>query len=103
MIDRRSHTDRLVAADQVLVGATLRDRFLTAFILRNAGLFVSSMAVPLEAACCQDSSGPAELDVDAVSFAVIHGEAPAPGGNGYEPLALGLIEEWPLPDGEDDM
>lgn len=53
MIAHRSQTDphRLSATDQVLDGATLRDRFLTAFVLRNAGFF--PVGNPSEAADCE--------------------------------------------------
>jgi len=109
MIDRRSQTDRhrLLAADQVLEGATLRDRFLTAFILRNVGFFASGVAAQREAAarceavCYPSSLGPDELDVDAVSFSVVQGGTP--GGNGYEPIATVMIEDWFFTDGDDDM
>jgi len=89
----------LPATDQVLAGATLRDRFLTAFILRNAGAFPGGMAAQPEAVCYPGSVSPDELDMDALSFSVIQGGPP--GGTEHEPIAMIMIEDWPFT-GEDD-
>jgi len=86
--DRQS----LLATDQVFEGATVRDRFLTAFILRNAGFFVEACAEE------RDDQPTLLFGDDAASFSFqLHTERET------EPLAVNLLEGWFLADGEDDM
>jgi hypothetical protein len=85
------------ADDYVLEGASIRDRFLTAYVLRYGGvleyacpsvaepvLSVSSYPEALLPDLDEESAGPEEKCV-------------------LQPLTLHLIGEWDAPDGDDEM
>lgn len=72
--------------DQVLAGGNVRDRFLTAFILRHGGMLVS--ADPFER---PDSSSQAEIFFD-LDAAHLEAEEWAPAERGLEPLFIHMID-----------
>jgi hypothetical protein len=98
MIDRRSLTDphpSLSGTDYVLEGASVRDRFLTAFILEHHGPFKS-----VHAARLPDGPSPSGMDVlfpgaeeETLSIQV---------ESTYEPLTVRVIDEWLASDDDDD-
>jgi hypothetical protein len=98
MLDHRSLNNRheISGTDQVLDGGNVRDRFLTAFILRHGGVLVS--AEPLES---PDSSSQAEIFF-ALDAASLEAEEWAPADREIEPLALRLIDPWST-GGDDEM
>jgi hypothetical protein len=99
MIDRRSLTDHhpsLAGTDYVLEGASVRDRFLTAFILQRDEAFQSAW---LQAVRLPDRSEPtlhASLFSTEESFSVRD-------ESDYEPVAIQVIEDWSGADDDDDM
>lgn len=84
----------LSANDYVLEGASIRDRFLTAYVLRYGGVLeyaCPSVAEPVPSypeallpRLDEESAGPEEKCV-------------------LQPLTLHLIGEWDAPEGDDDM
>lgn len=100
MIDRRSLTDHhpsLSGADWVLEGASVRDRFLTAFILQQNGSLdglwpqAAELPDPLHSGLSV-----ALLAAEEESF-VMEAEST------FEPLTIRVIEGWGGGDDEDDM
>lgn len=85
------------ANDYVLEGASIRDRFLTAYVLRYGGVLeyaCPSTAEPVFSV----SSYPAALLPD------LDEERPLPEEECVlEPLTLQLIGTWDAPDGDDDL
>jgi len=81
-----NNTHEILGTDQVLDGGNVRDRFLTAFILRHGGMLVS--ADPFER---PESSSQAEIffDLDAAS---LEAEERAPAERGLEPLFIHRID-----------
>lgn len=100
MIDRRNLTDRhpsLAGTDYVLEGASVRDRFLTAFILQRNEAFQSAW---LQAARLPDRPEPSSL------LALFPGAEESFGvrdESDYEPVAIRVIEDWSGADDDDDM
>ena len=90
--DRSTDHQSFLATDQVFEGATIRDRFLTAFILRNAGFFAEACTAE-----CENQRG-LFTGNDAASFSFQR-----PTERVVQPLAVSMIEDWFLTDGEDDM
>ncbi len=90
--DRSPDRQNLLATDQIFQGATVRDRFLTAFILRNAGSFVEACAAE------RDDQPALFFGDDAASFSYQR-----PAERVIEPLTVSLIEDWFLTNGDDDM
>src|SRR5262245_19926025 len=90
MIDRRSPTDHpgLSGTDYVLEGASVRDRFLTAFLLQHQGTLVSDWR---QVAKQPDDSIPAGMSMllpGPEDESRIQTERP------YEPLAIRVIGGW---------
>lgn len=97
MINRRSSTDQpgLSGTDYVLEGASVRDRFLTAFILQHNGPF----QVPWPQAARPDPSemdGTLLLEADEEESFSIQIE------RAYEPLTIQVID-WLGTDDDNDM
>ena len=102
MIDRRSLTDHhpsLAGTDYVLEGASVRDRFLAAFMLQRSEAFQSAW---LQAARLPDRPQPSTLSALLPGF----DESPSVRiEDDSEPAALQLIEGWFAgeEDEDDDM
>ena len=99
MIDRGNLTNHpgLSGTDYVLEGASVRDRFLTAFILQHHGTLISDWP---QAARQPDDSAPAGMGVlfsgPEEEGSSIQVERPC------EPLTIRVVGEWFDPD-DDDM
>jgi hypothetical protein len=98
MIDRRSLTDHpsLSDTDYVLEGASIRDRFLTAFILRHSE--ASKSAWPYAARL----SDPHPPGISAPLLAAEEEGFSVRIESTYEPLTVRVIDEWFGADDEDD-
>jgi hypothetical protein len=90
MGDHYDSTQRpdLSGTDQVLVGNTVRDRFLTAFILQQSGF--AQIARPQEVRLPPSDEDALFLDLEA-DLAVQERAAAEREG---EPLSLRLVEAW---------
>ena len=100
MIDRRSLTDHhpsLAGTDYVLEGASVRDRFLAAFMLQHNEAFQSAW---LQAARLPDR--PESCNMLAL-FPGAEESFSVQDESDYEPVAIQLIEGWVAPDEDDDM
>lgn len=98
MISRRSSTDQpgLSGTDYVLEGASVRDRFLTAFILQHKGPF----QIPWPQTERPDPSemdGALLLEADEEESFSIQLES------AYEPLTIQVIGDWLDTDDDNDM
>ena len=102
MIDRRSLTDHhpsLSGTDYVLEGASVRDRFLTAFILQHNGLLKGLWA---QAAGLPDD----QPDHSGLSASLLAAEEESFGievESTFEPLTIRVLEGWRSGDDEDDI
>lgn len=99
MIDRRTLTDHhpsLAGTDYVLEGASVRDRFLAAFMLQRDEAFQSAW---LQAARLPDRPEQPTLYAPLLgaeeSFSVRD-------ESDYEPVAIQVIQGWSVDEDEDD-
>ncbi|HKH46911.1 MAG TPA: hypothetical protein VKM72_19810, partial [Thermoanaerobaculia bacterium] len=96
MTDHRSLNNRheILGTDQVLDGDNVRDRFLTAFILRHGGVIVS--AEPR-----QNPFSPGDTEIYLEDAASFEAETWAPADRELEPLTIHLVDPWAT-DGDDE-
>lgn len=89
MTDHRSLNSRheLLGTDQVLDGGNIRDRFLTAFLLRHGGVMVS--AEPL-----QNPGYSSEVELSLDDAAGLEAEEWDLDDRKLEPLTIRLIDPW---------
>jgi hypothetical protein len=97
MIDRRSLTDSpsLSGTDYVLEGASVRDRFLTAFVLQHNGSLQSTWPHPRLPDASHPSGPGAILPCAQEERFRVHVES------AFEPLTVRMIDRW-FGEDEDD-
>jgi hypothetical protein len=104
MIDRRSSTNRhpdLSGTDYALEGVTVRDRFLTAFVLQHSGSFKSEWPQTGTSLLCSAFPGGQE---ESFTIPIENTFEPLRSIDSvFEPLTVRVIDGWLGADDDDEM